>query len=134
MNERERRGLLDEINRSSATVGKAIPDELTVQGTTVDLKEFVFECKRLETIPDSERERIEALERKLRRERLGRKQRIEREDVTVEEGERLVRSIHGIDRALNALDGLDSPGIGEKLRRKKLEDARELRDLIALTK
>ncbi|UPW00137.1 DUF5788 family protein [Halorussus gelatinilyticus] len=133
MNERQRRRLLDRTQRSSATVGREIPDELTVQGTTIDLNEFVFECKRLDTIPDDERDRIEAMKTKLKRERLERKQRIDREDITYEEGERLVRSIYGIDRALNALEGLDSPSIGEELRQKKLSDARELLSLIRQT-
>ncbi len=105
-------------------------DELTVRGTTIDVQEFVFECKRLEAIPESEREAIEGMKTKLKRERLARKQRIEREEMTEEEGERLVRSIHGIDRALNALEGLDSPSIEEEMRLKKLKDARELLSLI----
>ena len=107
-----------------------MPDELAVQGTTIDVKEFVFECKRLDTVPDSERERVEEVKTMLRRERLERKQRVEREDITHEEGERLVESIHGIDRALNALEGLETPDIGEELRQKKLEGARELLSLI----
>lgn len=130
MNDRQRRRLLERVDRPSQTIGKDVPDELTVQGTTIDLKAFVFECKRLETIPKHERERIETVKTDLRRERLERKQRIAREDLAVEEGERLVQSIHGIDRALNALEGLDSPSIGEQVRRKRLEDARELRSLL----
>ncbi|WP_435347758.1 DUF5788 family protein [Haloarchaeobius sp. HRN-SO-5] len=130
MDEHQRRELLGDIDRPSRTIGGDVPETLTVQGTTVDLKEFVFECKRLDTIPEAERERIEDVKTKLRRERLERKQRVAREDISHEEGERLVRSIHGIDRALNALDGLDTPGIEEELRQKKLEDARELLALI----
>ncbi|WP_276255618.1 DUF5788 family protein [Halomontanus rarus] len=130
MNDRQRRRLLERVDRPSQTIGEDVPDELTVQGTTIDLKAFVFECKRLETIPKHERERIETVKTDLRRERLERKQRIAREDLAVEEGERLVQSIHGIDRALNALEGLDSPSIGEQVRRKRLEDARELRSLL----
>ena len=130
MNERQRRHLLERTRRPSAILGEEIPDEITVQGTTIDLKAFVFECKQLETIPDEEHERIEEVKTKLRRERLERKRRIERDEITHEEGERLVRSIHGIDRALNALEGLDSPGIEEQIRQKKIEDARELLALL----
>lgn len=130
MNERQRRRLLDRIQRPSATVGKRMVDELTIRGTTIDVQEFVFECKRLESIPKSERDAIEEMKTKLKRERLARKQRIEREEITEEEGERLVRSIHGIDRALTALEGLDTPNIEEEMRLKKLEDARELLSLI----
>jgi len=114
MNDRERQQLLEQLRRPAGSVGREMPDELTVQGTAIDVTEFVFECKRLDAVPESQRERLE------------RKQRLEREDLTLAEGEELVDSIHGIDRALDALGGLDEPDIGEALRRKKLEDAREL--------
>lgn len=130
MNEQQRRELLGEIRGLTATVGKDLPDELDVQGTTIDVREFVFECKRLDAIPEGERERIEDVKTQLRRERLERKQRLEREDISLEEGENLVESIQGLDRALNALDGLDEPAIGEELRQKELEDARELLSLM----
>jgi hypothetical protein len=126
MNDRERQQLLEQLRRPAGSVGREMPDELTVQGTTIDVTEFVFECKRLDAVPESQRERPEEVKTELRRERLERKQRLEREDLTLAEGEELVDSIHGIDRALDALDGLDEPDIGEALRRKKLEDAREL--------
>jgi hypothetical protein len=130
MNDEQRRRLLGRVQRPSGTVGEDIPEEITVQGTELDLNEFVFGCKRLDSIPESERERIEAVKRKLKRERLERKQRIADADVSYAEGERLVRTIRGIDRAVNALEGLDSPDIGEELRQKKLEDARELLEIV----
>jgi hypothetical protein len=132
MNERERRRLLSKLQRASGTVGGEIPDELTVQGEAVDVKAFLFECERLDGIPESERERLESLKRSLKRERLRRKQRLEREDVSVEEGEAIVRRVRGIDRALNALEGLDSAGIEEQIRREQLENAEELRALMDL--
>jgi len=130
MDDHERRELLGRIRKLSATVGKEVPDEITLQGETVDLNALVFELKALDAIPPAERERVEALKTDLQRERLQRKQRIERDEVAFEEGERLVETIHGIDRALRALEGLDEPDIGEQLRQKKLQDARELRSLI----
>jgi hypothetical protein len=130
MDDSERRRLLDRIRRPANTVGESIPDELEVGGTTVDLKAFVFECSRLGSIPEAERERIESVKRDLRRERLDRKRRIERGEVDYGRGERLVETIHGIDRALAALEGLDEPDVGEQLRRKELEDAAELVSLI----
>jgi hypothetical protein len=130
MNEQQRRELIGEIQRSTGTIGSDLPDELDVQGTTIDVREFVFECKRLDAIPEGERERIDDVKADLRRERLERKQRLEREDISVAEGEDLVESIHGLDRALNALDGLDEPDLGEQLRHEKLEDARELLSLM----
>ena len=130
MDDETRRDLLHEVRRPSGTVGKDLPDELDVQGTTIDVREFVFACKDLDTIPEAERERIDDVETQLRRERLQRKQRLEDGDVTEAEGAELVRSIHGLDRALTAIEGLDTPDIEEELRQKKLEDARELLALL----
>ena len=111
MKEYEREILLERISKESATVGAAIPDRIEIQGSEIDLREFVFEIKRRDTVPPGERERVETAKKNLRRERLQRKQRIEDEevDVSFEEGEELARAIIGIDRALNALEGLDSP-------------------------
>ena len=106
MQEYERKRLLERVEREGATVGATIPETVEVQGETIDLQEFVFEVKRREGVPPGERDRVERAKRNLRRERLQRKQRIEDGDVTREEGERLVESIVGIDRALNALESL----------------------------
>ena len=130
MDDSQRTRLLDRIRRPSATVGAEIPDELTIEDRTVDLNEFVFECKRLEAVTENERERIEEMKSTLRRARLRRKRRVETDDIDLATGERLVEEIRGIDRALNALDGLDEPNIEEQTRRKRLEDARELLTLV----
>lgn len=132
MNECQRERLLERVDDLSGNVGGAIPEKITVQGTEVNLKEFVFEVKRLEEIPDEERERVEEMKLALKRERLSRKHRIERDDIAYEEGERLVRSIEGIERALNALEGLDAPSIGEQMRRQKLETARQIMSMVDL--
>lgn len=126
MNESQRRDLLGRIRSLSGALGADLPDEVDVQGTTVDLTEFVFECKRLDAIPEGQRERIEETKRVLRRERLERKRKIENDAVSYEDGEEFVRTIHGIDRAINALEGLDEPDLGEQLREKELEDASAL--------
>ncbi|WP_255197089.1 DUF5788 family protein [Halorarius litoreus] len=106
----EREILLERISKESATVGASIPDRIAIQGEEIDLQEFVFEIKRRDTVPPGERDRVEIAKKNLRRERLARKQRIEDEDLDIEfeEGEELARAIIGIDRALNALEGLDS--------------------------
>ena len=106
MKEYERKQLLERIERDGATVGVDIPDRIEVQGEAVDLREFVVEIKRRETVPSGERERVERAKKNLRRERPQRKQRIEDDDISREEGERLAEAIIGIDRALNALESL----------------------------
>ena len=106
MKEYERKQLLERIERDGATVGVDIPDRIEVQGEAVDLREFVVEIKRRETVPPGERERVEQAKKNLRRERLQRKQRIEDDDISREEGEQLAQAVIGIDRALNALESL----------------------------
>lgn len=106
MKEYERKQLLERVERESATVGAEIPERITVQGEEIDLQEFVFEIKRRDTIPSGERDRVDRAKRNLRRERLQRKQRIEEGSISYEEGAELVEAIVGIDRALNALEGL----------------------------
>lgn len=102
----ERKQLLERVERDGATVGASIPDQIDVQGEQLDLQEFVFEIKRRDTVPDGERDRVEQAKRNLRRERRERLERIEENEVSFEEGEAVVDSIVGIDRALNALEQL----------------------------
>jgi len=130
MNERERKRLLDKARRKSGTIGTELPETVTVQGTEVELREFVFECTRLDTVPEDERERLEEMKRQLKRERLARKQRIAEADISYETGAELVESIRGIDRALTALEGVDSPSYSTKLREKQKQDARRLLSLV----
>lgn len=122
MQEYERKQLLAKLDREGATVGADIPDRITVQGEEIDLREFVFEIKRRETIPSGERERVDRAKKNLRRERLQRKQRIEEGDIPYDEGERLVESIIGIERALNALESLSPTDIEQEEQRKEMAD------------
>ena len=122
MEEYERKLLVERIGREGATVGVSIPDRITVQGRELDLREFVFEIKRRETVPPGERERVEEAKRNLRRERLQRKQRIEAGEISFEEGERLAESIVGIDRALEALESLGPSDVEAEAKRQKAMD------------
>lgn len=107
MKEYERKQLLERIDREGATVGVRIPERIEVLDEPVDLREFVFEVKRRETVPPGERERVERAKKRLRRERLARRQTIEAGEVSFERGEELAESIIGIDRALHALESLE---------------------------
>jgi hypothetical protein len=134
MKEFERKQLLERIEREGATVGASIPETIIMQGEEVDLRNFVFEIKRRDTVPPGERDRVERAKRNLRRERLQRKQRIESEeddeddedseDLTFEEGEQLVESIVGIDRALSSLENLDSSNIEGEIAAKEAADTK----------
>lgn len=122
MKEYERKLLLERIDREGATVGASIPDRIDVQGTEVDLKEFVFEIKRRDTVPEGEREKVEQAKRNLRREKIERRELIEENEVTFEEGEALAEAIIGIDRALEALQSLGSANIEGEIQAKEAAD------------
>jgi len=120
--EYERKQLLERIGREGATVGATIPDRIDVQGEPVDLREFVFEIKRRDTIPQGERDRVEQAKKNLRRERREREERIEDGDISREEGEREAEAIIGIDRALNALESLGPTDLEAEIQAQETAD------------
>ncbi|WP_058981339.1 DUF5788 family protein [Halobacterium sp. CBA1132] len=111
MRDFERKQLLERVDREAATVGASIPETLDVQGEEFELQQFVFEVKRLDSVPAERREDVEEAKKLLRRERLQRRERLEEADITREEGEALVHAIVGIERALNALESLGTTSI-----------------------
>ena len=111
MEEFERAQLLERIDREGATIGADIPDRIEIQGEELDLRSFVFEMRRRETIPAGERDRVEQAKRNLRRERRERRDLIEAGEISFEEGERLAGAIIGISRALEGLENLDATGV-----------------------
>lgn len=122
MKEYERKQLLARVDRDGATVGASIPETVDVQGESVDLREFVMEISRRDTIPAGERDRVDRAKRNLRRERTERLERLEEADVSKAEGERLANAIVGIDRALNALESLGPTDIESEQARKEAAD------------
>ncbi|SFR37662.1 DUF5788 family protein [Halogeometricum limi] len=122
MKEFERKRLLERIDREGATIGMDIPDVVEVQGEEVELRDFVFEIKRRDTVPDGEKERVERAKKNLRRERLQRRQQIENGEVSFEEGERLVESIIGIERALDALQQLRPANLEQEATLQEAQD------------
>lgn len=123
MEDVERERLLDRADRPGA-VGGEIPERVDVQGSTVSLREFVLEVNRYESVPAAEGERVDDLLTELRRERLQRRQRLQRAELTRSEGESLVETIEGLDRAVNALESLDDVGLTEAERQQTVADAR----------
>ena len=118
----QQKQLLERIGRDGATVGRQLPEAIEIQGETIDLRAFVFEIKRRETIPSGERERVETAKRNLRRERVERVELIENNEVSYEEGLDQVEAIVGIDRALNALDQLEPVDIEAESKRQEAAD------------
>lgn len=125
MDEADREELLEKISSKSATVGHRLPECVTVQGTQMNLKEFVFETESLDHLPPGERERIESVRQQIHEERDACERRLETDDsLTLEEGEELARKIIGLDRALNALRNLHRQGdFAKEARRAEIEDA-----------
>lgn len=120
--EHERKRLLERINREGATVGTRIPERIDLQGDPFDLREFVLEVKRRDTVPPEDQERVTGAKKRLRRERVARRQVIEAGEVSVEEGERLAESIVGLDRALNALESLEPTDLEAEATAKETAD------------
>ena len=110
------------MDREAATVGAEIPEEIEIQGESIDLQSFVFEIKRRDSVPPGERDRVERAKRNLRRERLERLERIEENEVSYETGDELAASIIGIDRALNALEGLNAADPETEAQRQEAAD------------
>lgn len=124
MQEYERKQLLERVEREGATVGADIPETITVQGEEIDLRTFVFEIKRRETVPPGERERVEQAKRNLRRERVERLEAIEEGEISREEGEELASGIIGIDRALNAFENLGPTDLEREQQAKQAADTK----------
>ncbi len=124
MKEFERKQLVERIDRDGATVGVRIPDRVEVQGEEVELRDFVFEIKRRETVPPGERDRVERAKRNLRRERLERRELIENGEVSFAEGEEIADAIVGIDRALEALESLGSSSVEREAQAQEAADTK----------
>lgn len=122
MKEHERKGLLERIDRDGATVGATIPDQITIDGESVELRQLIFELNSLEEpIAD---ERITAVQKRLRAERRRREERIEAGTVNLSRGEADAQAIIGIDRALTVLDNLDEDSIEDTIQNKAVADQR----------
>lgn len=122
--EYDRKRLLERVEREGATVGAEIPERIEVAGEAFPLKEFVFEVKRLDEVPEDTREEVANAKRQLRRERRRRKQALEDDDIPRSRGEELVQAIVGIDRALNALESLGPTDLEAEIAAKEAADTK----------
>ena len=124
MKEYERKQLLERVARDGATVGMRIPETIDLQGEPFELKSFVFETKRLDSIPPDHRDEVERVKKRLRKERTHLRQRLEKEDITREDGDDIVEAIVGIDRALNALESLGETDLTSEEKAKEMADTK----------
>jgi len=122
MNDAEREQLLKRVNRQSATVGASIPETITVDGEEIQLKEFLVETRKIETLPPETSELISRARQRFAAERENRVDRLKTDQLTSEEAEKLADEIVGIDRARNALKTIRHPDFGEEARTNNIED------------
>ncbi|WP_434522440.1 DUF5788 family protein [Halorubrum sp. AS12] len=110
----EREALLDRVNSPSATVGASVPDEIDVHGSAVDLSAFIVETRKVDTVPPALDRKVTAARESLRTERERRVDRLETDALDRETAEALADEVVGIDRALNALEGIRRPGFADE--------------------
>ncbi len=122
MNDAERQKLLKRINRQSATVGASIPKTIAVGDEEIDLREFIIETRKIETLPAETNELVSQAKKRFAAEREQRLNRLRTDQLTHEEAEQLADEIIGIDRARNALKTIRHPSYGEEARTNNIED------------
>lgn len=122
MDEYDRTVLLERVNREGATVGATIPETIELEEEEVPLRERVLELAGREAPTAAERERIATLKRGLRGRRKALVERLEGGECSRAEGEAIVGEITGIDRALNALEGVGEPDLEEQARQRERTD------------
>ena len=109
-----REALLDRVNSQSATIGASVPDQVEVHGEAVDLSAFIVETRKVDAVPPALDRKVTAARESLRTERERRIERLETEPIDRETAETLAEEVVGIDRALNALDGIRRPGFADE--------------------
>lgn len=130
MDDDERDALIKRVSRQSATVGASLPEQITVDGTELELKEFIVETRKLERLPPETESTLDAAKRTLRAERDRRFERLETAELDSESGQTVADEIIGIDRALHALETIRRPDYGDEARAASLNDHRRWLDFV----
>ncbi len=118
----QRRDFLERANRQSATIGQTLPETITVGDDDLPLEEFLIETRKVEGIPDDAKALVRETERELTGERARLVKRLETAPIDRDGGERIVETIVGIDRALNALRSLRRDGFAAETQSASLDD------------
>ncbi|AWB27501.1 DUF5788 family protein [Halococcoides cellulosivorans] len=122
--------LIDRVQRRGSTIGQSIPRTVTIDGTELALKEFVWETKRQGVVPPDQRDRVRSVRASLTSKRDAMVNRLRSEELSVEEAERIADEIVGIDRAIAALKNLREPDIAEADREHSIESSRRWVDFL----
>lgn len=112
------------LERDGATVGAQIPERLELDDGILELRATVLSLTGSGELEDDDRDHVARLKRSLRHARRARLERLEEPSCTFAEGGAVVDEITGIDRALNALEGIGAPSVEEQARRIERADQR----------
>jgi hypothetical protein len=129
----ERENYLIRLQKEFSYAGAAIPGRLTLDGTEISLRAYVFEVSgkkgRLTPEEQAEVDRTATLLRKKRREIV---ESIAVRDVTREEAESLYQTAAGIDRALHTLYRAHEPrsSAEEEARKARIQDGQRWLSLV----
>lgn len=102
MKEYQREALIEKAEREGAALGADIPEVISLDGEEFELNEYVFEARAGEVDTGD----IQEKKKLLRRKRSGLIDRLKDEEMTYEEGERVVERVTGLERALDVLEGI----------------------------
>ena len=131
MDKRQRNRLLEQLDRPSATLGRSLPETVTIDNEVVPIRDLYFALADRERLTEADRRRLEESLRYLRRKRLQLKHRLEEDEkLEYDAGEALVERIHRLDRAIDAFESVDAPELGEQVRAERIESAEELLELL----
>lgn len=122
MDDSERTALLQQVNKQSATVGASIPETVPIQGTEIELAEFIIETRGIEQLPPESESVLAEAKRAFRTARAERVEQIESAELDREQAEAIADEIVGIDRALNALETIRHPDFGDQSQAETVED------------
>jgi len=125
MKEYEREALLERADRDSVSVGVRVPEKVELEDDEIALNEYVFKARAGEV----DNEDVKEKKKLLRRKRKALLNEIREGDLNYEEGERIVESVAGIDRALNILQGTGS-GVEAEARAKEKADEKRWLDFL----
>ncbi|MFB6188932.1 MAG: DUF5788 family protein [Halapricum sp.] len=104
-----RRELLKWISKPGSTIGERIPEEVTIDEQTIELRAFVWETKKQGVVPPDKRDSVLRVRSKLKRERNRLKDRLEDDPLSPDQAQSIAETIVGIDRAITALKSLREP-------------------------
>lgn len=120
MKKYERNKLLEKIDKDSISIGAKIPKSVEVQGEEIKIRKLIFGDFDL-----SKKNNVDysIVKNNLRKKRKELYKSLEEDELTYKRGLEIVEKISGIDRAINALKGMnDDTDLNKKIEKKEKQD------------